>query len=77
MYTKHQLKQIIRSGVESEEEEWDLNKKNYLTELKRSNFEKKVFSGCIVLLLLFWQFYYQAILSSQYPLQLEELIKKK
>lgn len=58
LYTKNQLKQIIRSGVESEEEEWDLNKKNYLHELKRSNFEKKVFVVTLVLFLLFWQFYY-------------------
>ena len=67
------MKQIIRSGVESEEEEWDLNKKNYLHELKRSNFEKKVFIVAIVLVLLFWQFYYQAVCMEQYPL-LEELL---
>jgi hypothetical protein len=49
---------MIRSGVESEEDEWDLNKKSYLNELKRSNLEKKIFGAVIVIFLVSWQFYY-------------------
>ena len=45
---------MMRTGVECEEDEWDLNKKNYLHELKRSNFEKRIFGISILMLGLFW-----------------------
>lgn len=50
LYTKSQLKAIVRQGVEFEEEEWDLNKKTYLLELRRSNKEKQV---SIIVLIIF------------------------
>jgi hypothetical protein len=65
----------MRSGIENEEEEWDLNKKNYLNELKRSNFEKKVFVGSIIIAILFWTFYYQSILIVSQS-KLDDMIKK-
>jgi hypothetical protein len=39
---------MIRAGDKSDEEEWDLNKKHYLVELKKSNFEKKVLLFLII-----------------------------
>lgn len=32
----------MRSGHQFEEDEWDLNKKNYLKEIRKSNRDKKV-----------------------------------
>jgi hypothetical protein len=48
---------MIRAGDKSDEEEWDLNKKHYLVELKRSNFEKKVLLILIIGIGIFWFFY--------------------
>lgn len=54
MYTKNQLRQIVRSGQEPEEEEYDVNKKFYLTELRKSNFEKKILGFILILAVLAW-----------------------
>lgn len=43
--------------MDCDEEEWDLNKKHYLQELKKSNFEKKVLLISIITLALIWLFY--------------------
>ena len=48
---------MIRQGMECDEEEWDLNKKHYLKELKKSNFEKRVFLFIIIGMILLWFFY--------------------
>ena len=42
--------------MECDEEEWDLNKKHYLQELKKSNFEKKVLLILIIFSVLIWFF---------------------
>ena len=54
LYSKNQLKQIVRSGMEFEEEEWDLNKKAYLIELRRSNMEKKIAIASIIIFAISW-----------------------
>jgi hypothetical protein len=56
-YTKAQLKQLKRTTDGFVEEEYDLNKKKYLGELRRSNFEKRIFLGTIFLF-LFWFYMY-------------------
>jgi hypothetical protein len=48
---------MIRAGEKCDEEEWDLNKKHYLEELKKSNFEKRVLLFTIIGLGIFWYFY--------------------
>lgn len=40
--------------MEFEEEEWDLNKKAYLIELRRSNMEKKIAIASIILFVISW-----------------------
>ena len=54
LYTKNQLRQILRAGMEFDEDEWDLNKKSYLVEIKQSNKDKKIGIGITVLLILSW-----------------------
>ena len=41
LYPKSHLKQIIRGEARIEEDEWDVNKKHFLIELRRSNCEKR------------------------------------
>lgn len=45
--------------MECDEEEWDLNKKHYLQELKKSNFEKRVLLILIISFVLIWFFYFR------------------
>ena len=40
--------------MDFEEEEWDLNKKAYLHELRRSNIEKRVILGMTLLFIISW-----------------------
>jgi hypothetical protein len=54
LYTKTQLRQILRGNMEFDEDEWDLNKKSYLVEIKKSNKEKKISLGIVVLLIVTW-----------------------
>lgn len=49
LYTKQQYKKFLREDKEVEEEEWDLNKKHYIIELRRANVEKRIFAVCCVL----------------------------
>ena len=58
LYTRVQLKQILRSKEEFDEDEWDLNKKHYLVELKQSNKEKRIYMIGVTLsaLIVFLEF---------------------
>ena len=40
--------------MEFDEDEWDLNKKFYLVEIRRSNKEKKIALGIVVMLFVSW-----------------------
>ena len=40
--------------MEFDEDEWDLNKKAYLVEIKKSNREKKISLGAVVILVASW-----------------------
>lgn len=62
LYTRIQLKQMIRAGTDCDEEEWDLNKKHYINELRKSNFEKRVLLFLIIGFGIFWYFYLQEYL---------------
>jgi hypothetical protein len=57
LYTRAQIKQLKRTQDGFLEEEYDLNKKKYLTELRRSNFEKRIFFGIIFLSLVYFYMY--------------------
>lgn len=48
---------MMRQETECDEEEWDLNKKHYLKELKKSNFEKRVLLIIVTGFILLWFFY--------------------
>ena len=41
-YTKFERRQLKRGAESLEEDDWDLNKKEYLKEIRRSNKEKRV-----------------------------------
>lgn len=41
------------------DEEWDPNKKYFLKELKQANFEKMVYIGCLIGLVLLWKVWLQ------------------
>ena len=57
LYTRAQIKQLKRTQDGFLEEEYDLNKKKYLTELRRSNLEKRIFLGIIFLFLVYFYMY--------------------
>ena len=78
MYPRTQLRQIIRAGGKFEEDEWDLNKKYYLRELRHSNFEKRICLGLLMLLILLWFFYWQPLLLAPYaPNVPEQTVQQK
>lgn len=43
LYTKAQYKQFLREEKVVEEEQWDHNKKHFINELRKANFEKRIF----------------------------------
>ena len=49
LYTRNQIKQIVRQKIEFEEHEWDINKKFYVHELRKSNREKTIFFGLLLM----------------------------
>ena len=50
LYSKQQYKTFLREEKEVEEDEWDLNKKHYITELRKSNVEKRLFAVGVTVL---------------------------
>jgi len=66
MYTRTQLRQIIRDGRGFEEDEWDLNKKNYIIELRKSNLEKRLALLWLIIVVLMWFFVIQPRLIAPY-----------
>ena len=69
MYTRTQMRQIVREGGSFEEEEWDLNKKHYIRELRRSNCEKRIFLALFILASFGWYFYIQPTLVKSYQVE--------
>jgi hypothetical protein len=57
VYTRAQIKQLKRTQDGFAEEEYDLNKKKYLTELRRSNLEKRIILGLIFASILYFYLY--------------------
>ena len=55
-FTRVQIQQMFRRKLVDIEpdDEWDPNKKHFLKELKRSNFEKMVYISCLVLMFFVW-----------------------
>lgn len=51
LYTKAQYKQFLKQDKVVEEDEWDLNKKHYINELRHSNFEKRLFVLSLVMII--------------------------
>jgi len=66
MYTRTQLRQIIRDNRGFDEDEWDLNKKNYIKELRKSNLEKRLALLWLIVLVLMWFFVIQPKLIAPY-----------
>ena len=54
LYTRPQLKQILRNNHQFEEDDWDVNKKYYLAEIKQSNKEKRIVFGILAIGLFFY-----------------------
>jgi hypothetical protein len=52
LYSKAQYKQFLKLDKEVEEDEWDLNKKHFINELRRSNREKRIFMAICVMSLI-------------------------
>ena len=70
MYTRNQMRQISRAGGSFEEDEWDLNKKHYIRELRRSNLEKRIGLVLLIIVALSWFFYVQPALIKGYQVEL-------
>jgi hypothetical protein len=52
LYSKNQIRQQKRQDEPFEEDEFDLNKKHYLKELRKSNFEKRIVQGILLVSML-------------------------
>ena len=77
VYTRAQIKQLKRTQDGFVEDEYDLNKKKYLTELRRSNLEKRIILGVLFASVLYFYMYGQQKLAIFNGYSLDEFLNVK